>query len=77
MALHVKHDFLKVLYPGQVVLVNVATAKEKSMKVQLTVVENDPFNGNIKCRNDRKVDEIYGYEHIWEILDLRKRKMVI
>jgi hypothetical protein len=77
MALHVKHDYLKVLYPGQVVLVNVATAKEKPMKVQLTVVENDPFNCSIKCRNDRKVDEIYGYEHIWEILDLRKRKMVI
>jgi hypothetical protein len=77
VALHVKHNILSVLKPGQVVLVNVAKSREKPMQVQLTIVENDPFNCNLKCRNERKVDETYGYENIVEILDLRKRKIVI
>ncbi len=63
--------------PGQAVLVNVATAKEKPINVQLTIVENDPFHCYLKCRNQRKVDETFGYETIVEILSLRKRKLVI
>lgn len=77
IALHVKIDLLQVLNPGQVVLVNLAKAKEKPMNVQLTIVENDPFNRILKCRNERKVEEMCGYESIMEIFDLRKRKMVL
>ena len=60
--------------PGQAVLVNVATAKEKPINVQLTIVENDPFHCYLKCRNQRKVDEIFGYETIVEIVRFNFKK---
>jgi hypothetical protein len=77
MALKVKRRFLNDLKPGQLVLVNASKSTEKPFPIQLTIIENDPFNCNLKCENTAREREIYGYEQIIEILNVKKRPLVI